>query len=578
VGPQRPPPESNTNATRHLSAGAYLDPQFCLTALREVYYQTKRIVAPSYGFDSIAVLGHCLRARRAMVVRDALLVGLLLLGSWLSLIAMLIMLCMLLTVHIVHISIRVIREAIDYVMEGGYFRDSVASEQATHAGGAGRMPPGRTSAASRPPRRFVRLWFENVVAQIAARTIGIVGTYVMLLAGTVLLAARLWHTEPLGRTRLGIPLWHAVACFAGLAFFVPAATRAWNRIQLYALVPDRSRGRPVATRRLSEIDRQISGNTVVYSGYRQFVGAGEVLLSWSIAQRLVRTVPRVHGLLDPPTEADREFETPPFTARQLRDHVRRYIRELAADTIPERRLSNLTVDDRVFVAGTEIRDLWVDAPDELVDRIITDPRAPARHYLQCQVVSWHGELVTTVYVHFAVQGKALYVELKVLGLAPCRGRYRIVDQVGGTSLARLLGDAGRAMFAAPVLLVAAPRGLVRAAADLVTVSLAGLTTNKRVKKGYDYGAKMSLREWGASEVARDPMQSQDIVKYGRVVERRVLAAILDFLEDRGVDITELRQRSQTILNAGAVATSGGTVNVGGDAVGIQSNTTTEGSE
>jgi hypothetical protein len=54
-----------------------------------------------------------------------------------------------------------------------------------------------------------------------------------------------------------------------------------------------------------------------------------------------------------------------------------------------------------------------------------------------------------------------------------------------------------------------------------------------------------------------------------MIERRVLDAILDFLEDKGVDVTEYRQRTLTILSAGAVATGGGTVNVEGDAVGTQ---------
>src|SRR5437870_12082311 len=75
------------SATRHLCAGAYLDPQFCLSALHEVYYQPKRLVAPSYGFDTIAVLGHCLRARRATVIRDATLLGLLLVAALTCLVA-----------------------------------------------------------------------------------------------------------------------------------------------------------------------------------------------------------------------------------------------------------------------------------------------------------------------------------------------------------------------------------------------------------------------------------------------------------------------------------------------------------
>jgi hypothetical protein len=112
--------------------------------------------------------------------------------------------------------------------------------------------------------------------------------------------------------------------------------------------------------------------------------------------------------------------------------------------------------------------------------------------------------------------------------------------------------------------------LSRAVADEVSMAASGRRPSRtKVRKGYDYGARIGLREMGASDEVRDHMQTQDIVKYGRVIERRVLAAVLDFLEDRGVDVAEYRQRSLTILNTGAVATSGGTVNVQGDTVGTQ---------
>lgn len=563
----------NTNATRHLSAGAYLDPQFCLTALREVYYRTKRIAAPSHGFDTIAVLGHCLRARRAMVVRDVLLVGLLVLTSWLSLFAALAVLVILLTVHITVVSGRVIREAIRYIKDGGYFRDALKEEAAAAKSDVPRAQQSRDPAQGRPPRRFVRMWLENVLAQIAGRVLGTVFAYLALLGVAVLLAVRVWHSPFLG-ARLGLPLSYAFGCSSGLVFLVPVLVRAWSRLQLYALVPDRFPSPPLMTRRLSEIERQTEGNTVVYSGYRPFVGSGVVLRHWNFTQRLVRPRPRPHGVAGIPTEAQREFVTPPFTAREISNYVRAYIADLSLDPVPERRLSDLTVTDRVFVAGTEIKDLKPYTSADRLAEIIRHPTAPARHYLQCQVVSWRGELVTTVYVHFAVQGRALYVELNVLGLPPCDERYRIVDQVGGTSVRRVVRDAGRALLEAPVLVAAAPRSLARATTDLVSITRAGQFANRRVRKGYDYGAATGLREIGASEITPDPMQTQDMVKYGRVVERRVLAAILDFLEDRGVDVTECRQRSLTILNAGAVATVGGTVTVYGHAIGTQENHTT----
>jgi hypothetical protein len=569
--------DDNTNATRHLSAGAYLDPEFCRTALREVYYRTNRIVAPSHGFDGIAVLGHCLRARRAMVVRDALLVGLLLLVSWLSLVTVLATLATLLAVHTCVVSVWVVREAIRYIVSEGYFRANVPPGGTSRAGvsqGQGAKNP----ALGRPPRQFVRVWFENVLAQIVARLLGIVLRYLALLAVAVL-AVWVWHTPLLG-VRFGIPLSRAVTWSIALAFLIPALARAWSRLQLRALVPGRPPTPPVHNHRLREIARQTGGNTVVYSGYWPFVGSGDVLRSWDITQRLVRPVTRVPGIDVAGPEAAREFDKPPFTAEQISSYVRDYIADLSRDPSPERGLSDLTVTDRVFVAGTEISDLQPHTPARRLAEIIRRPTAPARHYLQCQVVSWRGELVTTVYVHVAVQGKALYVELNVLGLPPCDERYRLVDQVGGTSIRRMLGDSGRALFEAPVLVSAAPVSVARAAADLVAIAVAGrFRRRNRVSKGYDYGATTGLRELGSSAVTRDAMQTQDIVKYGRVVERRVLAAVLDFLEERGVDVTEYRQRSLGILSAGAVATSGGTVNVSGDAVGTlqQHNTTVEGS-
>ncbi|BAL90421.1 hypothetical protein AMIS_52010 [Actinoplanes missouriensis 431] len=57
-----PYPEDFTATTRHLCAAAYLDEDFRDTAIREVYRQPHRAVAPSYGFTLGPVLGHCVRS------------------------------------------------------------------------------------------------------------------------------------------------------------------------------------------------------------------------------------------------------------------------------------------------------------------------------------------------------------------------------------------------------------------------------------------------------------------------------------------------------------------------------------
>lgn len=557
----------NTAATRHLSAGAYVDPDFRAAALEQIYYAPRRLAAPSYGFEAITVLGHCLRAQRITVVRDALLLGVALLTSWSSLLAVTLLLLTLWTVHLVVLGARIMRDSLGEILSGRGLRDVPDGEawRVTRFGSRRRDP----SAGPPPQRRVVRLWLEDVLVRTVAAVFSTTVLHLAFLVLAVLLEVTVWRHE-MFRDRFVLPPLSAWLGSLAAVLAVCAVTQVWSRVQLRHLAPGCDTAPPVTSRRLAQIAEQNRGNTVVYSGYQPFVGSGELLRRWDLTQRLVRRSRRLPGV-EVESEAQREFQTPPFTAEQISDYVRDHIEELARDQVPERRLAALTVDDRVFVAGTEIANLQPQTSDAEMEAIIRDPTAPERRYLQCQVVSWRGELVTTVYVHFAVQGRSLYVELQVWGLFPCDERYRLIDQVGGTSVTRALADAGRAALAAPLLLATAPTGLARVGAGQLRLLRDRRAAGQRVRRGYDYGAVVGLRELGTSTRTRDHIQMQDIAKYGRVVERRVLAAILDFLEDSDVDVTEYRQQSLTVLNAGAVATAGGTVTVTGDAVGNQIN-------
>jgi hypothetical protein len=58
-----PRPYAHTNATRLLSAGAYLEKDFRAGVIRELVRDYYRVVAPSYGYDAVTVLAHALAAR-----------------------------------------------------------------------------------------------------------------------------------------------------------------------------------------------------------------------------------------------------------------------------------------------------------------------------------------------------------------------------------------------------------------------------------------------------------------------------------------------------------------------------------
>src|ERR1700757_3890742 len=58
-----PRPYARSNATRLLSAGAYLEKGYRRNVIRELVRDHFRIVAPSYGYDAVTVLAHALAAR-----------------------------------------------------------------------------------------------------------------------------------------------------------------------------------------------------------------------------------------------------------------------------------------------------------------------------------------------------------------------------------------------------------------------------------------------------------------------------------------------------------------------------------
>jgi hypothetical protein len=390
-------PEDPTTATRHLCAAAYLDEDFRDTALREVYQQPHRAVAPSYGFTLGPVLGHCLRARTVALIRDGL-----------------------------------------------------------------------------------------VVAILSAAVIGRTLPVLLLVAG----------------------------CSAGWAL--------WCRAQLTRFRPGRAPVSPTDTPRLQEIERLQYGNTVIHD-FHPYVGAGQVIGVWSVAQRLLRPP---HP---PATDAEREFEHPPFAADELVADLGWRLGSLVGGpgAGPGDAIAGLTVTDRIFLAGTEARRLRPMISPHEISRIIRHPAPQARHQLACQIVSAGGEVVTTVHVHVAVQGRALYLEATTTVLLPCAAEYRVADRDDPAGWWRALGGG---VVAAPGVALRAPARLLRA----ITTARTRAGSGEDLTRGFDHGALLGVREIAAPAGPAELVHHPDVRKHQKLIEQRVLAGVQDFLEARGV--------------------------------------------
>ncbi|PZG17208.1 hypothetical protein C1I95_15970 [Micromonospora craterilacus] len=526
VPAQRPPRRPvDSEATRYLCAAAHTDERFADRVLDEVFGDELRAVAPSVGFDLAPVLRHCLTARHRRRRRDLRLLVL------------------------------------------GGFALLAAPLWTVLAGVAMRV--GATLASARPTRQSL---LGPLLAMVS----------VALLA--LLLLSQLTRVDAdgglpgwlIGRPWLALPL--GIAAFLVLVLHLHGTRQLLvtrlrgNRFD--ATAPDDVPLPRSYADRLAAVSEAQRGNVTIYGGYVPFVGHGTPVAGWSFALP-IRPAEQVGGA-GRPAEDD---ASAPFTVLELIDHVRQRLTALDAAAGPDR-LAGLTVADRVFVGGRLLtgdprllphrermpRHRWSDGE---VRQVAANPQGAARHYLCAQVPSWGAEVVASTFLHFSTDGRLLYLECARTVLEPPRLAYHDVDRLTewlpsrhlvhllATATARLLPTA----FGAPGRLID----------DLVQALRHGprqarLRRLAREDLGHDYGARVGVRELAAGADYHNYFQVLDAAKHLKVVERHVLAAIVDFLDDRGLDTAEFRNRQMTILNHGVVQTGGLSV-VGNQAVG-----------
>jgi hypothetical protein len=506
-----------SDATRHLCVGAYLDDHFRDRCLREVYYQKRRFVAPSYGFDVVVVLDQCLRARDLTIVRDAAIVLAGCLAAYLNWLSVVALAAILICLRTAGGAWRLTREFV------------------------GRVRAGTAVDTTKSPTRGLVLLLGWAMLGLAVATIA---SRLVAAGASSLLGGP-------GAGGSAVPLTDSAGfLFAIVVLLVPAAFALWRQkaIERFTL------GQPSPSVRLSsrlkQIDEQRHGNTVIYSGFEPFVGSGDVMGTWSFAQRLVRKPPdKIGDRVMRLPEGEREFDESPFSAADLVDYLRKHLSALASAEVAEQRIPDMSVEDRIFLSARESGHRTLQTSPERMAEIVRNPTMPARHYLACQVVSWGGEVVTTVHVHVALQGRSLYLEVTTTSLAPPSERYRIVDAEGGTGFGAWIRALRSAATATPNTILRAPGRLTRSLASMPWASH-GTAGTGLSRRRYDYGTRTSVREIGTKDKLRNFTQRQDILKFKRLIERRVIAHVLDFLDEHEVDTTEYRATTASVLNIG----------------------------
>ncbi|MET7737002.1 hypothetical protein ABZT02_37575 [Streptomyces sp. NPDC005402] len=533
------------DVTRYLCAAAYVDEGFADRVVEGVLADEAGAVAPSPDVDLVTVVRHCLTAQEMRHRRDQRLTGAF------ALVAVFAPLWLL----FVSLFLSITRQA------GG--RPSLATRGRHQP--EGRVLVGTAVAAgiavllafcfgvalsSLPTPAFVSWLLGSYLAGVPAALVSVTA---MALAYMTVVRHDL-AVDRLLRTTM--------------------TREAFSRQPRPSVPP-----RKWMAQRLRAIREAQDGNVTVYSGYTPFLGYASAASQWSIAVPLLPAE-------NPAGRVSRPAGPEPFTVTELVDHARARLRAAATRGVVdaaadgEAALGSLVVEDRVFASGTAVGDdeRFIRATSlapvarlsaDQVERIMERPTGAVRHCLAIHVPLWGGDVVPTVFLHFSTEGGTLHLHCSNHVLGPVRADYHVVDRLRGplSPAARrgLLLDAvpgtGRAFFAAPSRALRQARFEERHSRRMVD-ELKALEQDP----GYDFGARLSVRELAMSPNYQNYFQVVDAARITSLVERHTLAMIREFLDTRGYDITDFRAQQQTILNQGLIQ-QGGTSIIGNQAIG-----------
>ncbi|MHC3471145.1 hypothetical protein ACYF6T_20950 [Streptomyces sp. 7R007] len=348
----------------------------------------------------------------------------------------------------------------------------------------------------------------------------------------------------------------------------------------------------VETYREIRREQDASAGVVYYSGYAPFVGAGRPVRRWSFAC-LLDGVDEDPSSRLPGSTVTRPPRRPAgeFTAEELTSHLERRLRsDLLTEVVAEdHRLRGLEVSRRFYAKAISRQP---PDPAQRIDEftrarsVSDDHYAAGREYLMVRVGSWAQELGTSVFLNVDLKGRMLYTQFHAYRLLPIKAGFHHVDALPDRiTSATVWGLAGKAVgdtlggiVDGLGWTVGLPLKLYHALRDTDRSPKAAQADHVDEASGLvDWGARVSVRELGAADGFRHFFQEMDDEKFVKIIERRTLEVILEFLEKHGVDTTEYRAFQSQALNVGILQTGGGTiVSNGVTSVGTASQATGDG--
>jgi hypothetical protein len=305
--------------------------------------------------------------------------------------------------------------------------------------------------------------------------------------------------------------------------------------------------------KLRDLSNTQNHNVIVYSGYSPFIGAGQNIGGWSF------TVDIAKGKVQGTERALPEV----FQLTELYDSL--------SDNLMSLSIEGLSLEDKLLVSGQEIRDderflashyarPKVQVDPHLVREISERPTRNIRYYKCVQVTSWEGGLVLSIFLRFSKVGKNLFVEANSSILTPIREEYQQIDVL--TSSRKRRSEIAQQLFACfwlfPFRMLVSPFALLGRWIDTWMREQKEEEIKSEIDENprFDYGAFISLRELVGSQRYQRYFQHLDKEMYLKVIQSQILDSIVEFLDKKNIDTTDLKERQEVILNNGVIVSGG----------------------
>jgi hypothetical protein len=294
-------------------------------------------------------------------------------------------------------------------------------------------------------------------------------------------------------------------------------------------------------------------NLIVYAGYAPFVGSGLALRDWSFAVDLRKA-----------KEGD-EGQAEAVSVEGVLQAVRSRIGELA--------IPNLEQYNALFVDGRRVREdrQLMPSPYDLPPSLISEEMITSfgsgeedrrRSYFCVAITDWSGELIMTSYLRSKKGKSHLFIELSHFILPPLKEKYYNIDSTDPMLRVKwIIEHALGAIITSPFLLILSPLSVLASVLAPIQRWFASRRVRKTIAQNpvFNFGATTSVRQLGSENRFRIYFQQLDRDMHLKTIEICIIDAIVAYLDELGIDTSDIRERRTAILNTGVMIT-GGTVN------------------